>query len=123
MLTLRHFLDNPTWCAAAGYKFNYFDCMSHAAGLYGCVFLAFSNVTRDFLSTEIREIPAMVAVLLLAVAGVVVYPLTFWAVAIWTWIRCKQHRRKYHLGSGMTEIARGNIDAWLYRCERDWKKH
>lgn len=123
MLTFRHFLDNPTWSAAAGYEFNYFDCMSHAATLYDRFFIALRNISDDFMSTEIREIPGMLAVMALAVIGIAAYPMIFWAVAIWTWFRCKQHRNKYHLGSGMTKIARDNIDGWLWRCERDWKKY
>lgn len=118
MLTLKHFLDNPTWAAADGYDFNYFDCMSFTAKQYDAVFLSLRGVAEIFLDTEVRELPGVLAVLLIALIGVIVWPLTFWLIAIWIWVRCKHHRKKYHIGNGMTDIARKNLDAWKIRFER-----
>lgn len=122
MLTLKHFLDNPTWAAADGYAFNYFDCMAYTAAQYGGVFIAVRGVAENFLDTEIRELPFVFAVFLIALIGVVVWPLTFWLTAIWIWIRC-HHRKKYHLSSGMSEIARANLDTWKIQFERKQGRH
>ena len=119
MLTLRHFLDNPTWAAADGYDFNYFDCMAYTARQYDGVFAAIRGVADNFLDTEVRELPFVLAVLLIALLGVIVWPLIFWLTAIWIWIRCRHHRKKYHLGCGMTAIARKNLDTWKVQFERN----
>ncbi|WP_210405523.1 hypothetical protein [Leclercia sp. W17] len=122
MLTFKHFMNRPTWAAAAGYPFNYFDCMSYTAGMYGGVFVAIRNVFYDFFGTELRELPLVLAVLILASAGIVLWPLIFWVAAIWIWIRCRHHRSKYHLGGGMTEIARKNLNVWKVQLDRDFLK-
>jgi len=119
MLTLKHFLDNPTWAEADGYAFNYFDCMAFTASQYGGVFLAVRGVAENFLDTEVRELPFVLLVLLAALIWLIVWPLTFWLAAIWIWVRCRHHRRKYHLGSGMTAIARKNLDTWKVQFERN----
>lgn len=122
MLTFKHFIDRPTWAAAAGYSFNYFDCMSYTAGMYGGVFVAIRNVFYDFFSTELRELPLVLSVLVLAGAGVVLWPVIFWIPAIWIWIRCRHHRNKYHRGSGMTEAARKNLKVWKSQLDREFRK-
>ncbi|HEM8556157.1 TPA: hypothetical protein U2Q34_000182 [Citrobacter koseri] len=121
MLTLQHFLDKPTWAAADGYNFNYFDCMAYTAAQYDCVFLAVRRVAENFLDTELRELPFVLLVLFVALIGVIVWPLTFWLTAIWIWLRCKHHRQKYQHGNGMKDIARSNLDNWKRRFERERK--
>ncbi len=123
MLTFKHFLDNPTWAAADGYEFNYFDCMAYTAAQYDGLLLAVSSVAENFLDTEVREIPFVLGVLLIALVGLIMWPLTFWLPAIWIWIRCRHHRKKYHFGSGMTAIARKNLDAWKTHFERNHSRH
>ncbi|MBA7800563.1 hypothetical protein HV170_03380 [Citrobacter freundii] len=118
MLTLKHFLDNPTWAAADGYDFNYFDCMAYTAKRYDDIFSALHGVVDNFLDTEVREIPLVMVVLLLAISGVVIWPLTFWLTAIWVWVRCRYHRQKYQFGNGMTDVARANLDNWKARFDR-----
>lgn len=121
MLTLRHFIDRPTWAAAAGYDFNFIDCMAYAADLYGNMFIALKDVCRDFLDTEVRELPLMLAIIVAAVSGVFVWPLIFWIVAIPVWFKCKRMRRKYQFEDGMTDIAENNIEQWRLECARKWK--
>ncbi|MEL3300573.1 hypothetical protein R9R02_01410, partial [Escherichia coli] len=41
-ITFKHFQDNPTWAAAAGYDFNYFDCLSVAC-------IATTNVANNII--------------------------------------------------------------------------
>lgn len=118
MLTLKHFFDRPTWAAAAGYEFNYLDCMAFMAGRYSTITSALRDVLCDLLDTTVRELPLMVLTIIAAASGVVVWPLIFWLVALPLWVRCRQHRRKYHQGVGMTEIARRNLDVWLHGCKR-----
>lgn len=120
MLTLKHFFDNPTWAAAAGYDFNYLDCMSFAADKYSDVIHSLIDVLKAFPETEVRELPFVLVVLTAAIAGVVVWPLIFWLAAFPLWLRCKQHRRKYHYGTEMNDTARNNLALWINRCEKQW---
>lgn len=122
MLTLKHFLDKPTWAAAAGYEFNYLDCMAFMADRYSAITSALRDVLCDLPDTTVRDLPLMVLTLIAAASGMVLWPLIFWLVALPLWIRCRQHRRRYHLGADMTEIARRNLDGWLHGCERKWKR-
>lgn len=78
MLTLKHFLNRPTWAAAAGYDFNYLDCMAFTADKYDAVFSALADVCYELPSTEVRDLPLMLVVLIAALAGIVVWPLIFW---------------------------------------------
>lgn len=121
MLTLKHFLDRPTWAAAAGYDFNYLDCMAFTADKYDAVFSALADVCYELPSTEVRDLPLMLVVLIAALAGIVVWPFIFWIVAFPVWIRCRKHREKYHLGTGMNGTASANLAGWLEECDRKWK--
>ena len=103
MMTLKHFLDRPLWAAAAGYDFNYMDCMSYTANAYDHSFSLLFNSLRILLETEVGE-------------------LHFWLVAVVVWFKCKTYRRKYFLGDGMTDIAKMNIEKWTKECEKKWRK-
>ncbi|EOE3543557.1 hypothetical protein ACQR8F_00080 [Klebsiella pneumoniae] len=120
MLTLKHFMDRPTWAAAAGYQFNYFDCMAHTANLYGNVFAALRDVCVGFPDTEVRELPGVIIVLIAAIAGIIVWPLIFWVVAIQVWLKCRRMRRRYHFGGDMTNVAKNNLAVWMRNCDRKW---
>lgn len=122
MLTLRHFIDRPTWAAAAGYEFNYLDCMAYTADFYGLTFSALRNAGSDFLDTSVRDLPIVLVAVISALCGVFVWPLIFWLVAIPIWMKCKSMRRRYHFGDAMTEIARGNLEQWQRECARKWKR-
>ncbi|HFZ1111772.1 hypothetical protein [Citrobacter koseri] len=121
MLTLKHFIDRPTWAAAAGYNFNYLDCMAYTADLYRLIFSALRDVFRDFLSTEVREIPLMLAVITAAISGVFVWPFIFWIVAIPVWLKCRRMRSSYQFGGAMTETAEINLKRWQRECEKKWR--
>lgn len=121
MLTLKHFMDRPTWAAAAGYQFNYLDCMAHTANLYGNVFLALRQACIGFPDTEVRELPLVMIVLVIAIAGIIVWPLIFWIVAIQVWLKCRRMRQRYHLSDGMTDVAKNNLAVWLRNCDRKWR--
>ena len=120
MLTLKHFMYRPTWAAAAGYQFNYFDCMAHTANLYGNVFAALRDVYVGFPDTEVRELPGVIIVLIAAIAGIIVWPLIFWVVAIQVWLKCRRMRRRYHFGDDMTDVAKNNLAVWMRNCDRKW---
>lgn len=119
MLTLKHFMDRPTWAAAAGYQFNYFDCMSHAACAYDEILATLRGVLVNFPDTTISELPLMALVLIAAIAVVIVWPLMFWVFAFALWLQCKRYQRKYRVN--MNEVARENIQIWIIQCERKWK--
>lgn len=118
MLTLKHFFDRPTWAAAAGYQFNYFDCLSHAACSYDEIVRALFGVVASLPDTTIREFPLAVLWMVAAAAGVIIWPLTFWVFAIWFWFHCKKYQRKYR--NHMSDTTRENIRVWLVQCERKW---
>lgn len=122
MLTLRHFIDRPTWAAAAGYEFSYLDCMAYTAELYGLMFSALRNAGTDFLDTSVRDLPVVLAAVIAALCGVFIWPLIFWLVAIPVWLKCKSMRRRYQSGDAMTEIAKGNLERWQRECARKWRR-
>lgn len=119
MLTLKHFLDRPTWAAVAGYNFNFFDCLCVSAQKYDGFFYALGLVLKNLLDTEIREIPSVVAVLTLALLGIVAWPFIFFFDAAYVWAKCKHQKKKYTGPSGMPDIVKVNIRNWLEQC-KDW---
>ncbi len=121
MLTLKHFMDRPTWAASAGYDFNFIDCMAYTANLFSRVISALRDICVEFPDTEVRELPLVLVNLIAAISGVIVWPLIFWIVAIPVWLKCRSMRKRYQYGDGMTEISRGNIAGWLRNCERKWE--
>lgn len=118
MLTFRHFVDRPTWAAAAGYDFNFFDCMSYMAIKYDRIFHAIQRVFDDFWSTELREFPLLLSVFVLAVIGVVAWPFIFWMAAIPLWVKCRWMRKHYVYGTRMNDIATNNIARWRAEFEK-----
>lgn len=122
MITFKHFINRPTWAAAAGYDFNFLDCMSFMAIQYDRVFGALLNVCDDFFSTEVREFPLIILVILAAICGVLVWTFIFWIVAVPLWVKCKMMRNKYQFGNSMNDVAKNNIEVWLYRCAKKWEE-
>ncbi len=123
MMTLKHFLDRPLWAAAAGYDFNYMDCMSYTANAYDYSFSLLLNSLRILPQTEVESfIYGYWALSRLEL--VLLYGLLFsgWLVAVVVWFKCKTYRRKYFLGDGMTDIAKMNIEKWTKECEKKWRK-
>lgn len=114
MLTLKHFFDRPTW-AAAGYEFNFIDCMSEAANRVD-IFKGIFGVIKEIPDIELREIwklPFSVFVCILAILWPFIYPL----VAIRTYFSCKRVAKQYR--DGMPEIVKNNISVWI----RDFKEN
>lgn len=121
MLTLKHFFDRPTWAAAAGYDFNFIDCLSFSAGQYDRIWGALADVCFEFPDTSVRELPLMLVVTIAAITGVIVWPFIFWALAVPLWFKCRRVQKKYQHEGGMSEIASANIKRWKRECERGWK--
>ena len=117
MMTLKHFLDRPLWAAAAGYDFNYMDCMSCTANAYDHSFILLFNSLRILPETEVGELHLWLLGFIAAVVGIAVWPFIFWLVAVVVWFKCKTYRKKYFLGDGMTDIAKMNIVEWTKECE------
>lgn len=120
MLTLKHFLDRPKWAAAAGYEFNYIDCMAFTAARYDTFFSLFLDVIYEFPSTEVSELPLWLARFIATVAGIVIWPFIFSIIAFPVWMSCRKYRKKYHFGTGMNDIARKNLSNWLSECNCKW---
>ncbi|EJE0770111.1 TPA: hypothetical protein ACRVWQ_004250 [Escherichia coli] len=118
MMTFKHFLDRPLWAAAAGYNFNYMDCMSYTANAYDHSFSLLFNSLRILPQTEVGELHLWLLGFIAAVVGVAVWPFIFWLVAVVVWFKCKAYRKKYFLGDGMTDIAKMNIEKWTKECEK-----
>lgn len=115
-ITFNHFMDNPSWAAAAGYDFNFIDCISASAQ---CTFNIGSNLKDDILDlpdTEVRDLPAfiikMTIGLFLLAAMVFCYPI--FAIAIH--IRCKSMRKKYK--DDFSEIVSHNLRVWARQVYR-----
>lgn len=120
MLTLKHFLDRPVWAAAAGYDFNYMDCLSYTACRYDQIFSALRDVMVEFPETPVKELPLMLLVVIAACAGVVVWPFIFWIVGIAVWFGCKKYQWKYRQHT--PERVRENLAIWLRECEKKWTR-
>ena len=122
MMTLKHFLDRPLWAAAAGYDFNYMDCMSYTANAYDHSFSLLFNSLRILPETEVGELHLWLLGFIAAVVGIAVWPFIFWLVAVVVWFKCKTYRKKYFLGDGMTGMAKRNIEKWSKECEKKGRK-
>jgi hypothetical protein len=118
MLTLKHFLDKPTWAAAAGYDFNYLDCLSFTAGLYRNIPQAARNVFKNFLDTTIAELPFVLMALIFALLGLVFWPLVFWIPAILVWWNCKKVSKKYRSGIDVDPRVLTMLNNWRRDFER-----
>ncbi|NIH21833.1 hypothetical protein HBM99_13775 [Providencia heimbachae] len=110
-VTLKHFLHRPCWAAAAGYDFNFIDCMAYTVNAYSEYMK-----TRDWLfwlDSEIRELPMTLLMLFfmlfIALSTPFLYP--FYSIA--TYINCKRSRK-----DEITEIVDTNLSVWLRDFER-----
>lgn len=115
-ITFTHFMDNPSWAAAAGYDFNFIDCISASVH---CTFNIGSNMKDDLLElpdTEVRDLPAFMVKLLIGLfllwAMLFCYPI--FAIAIF--IRCKSMRKKYK--DDFNETVSHNLRTWAARVYR-----
>ncbi|MEH4988132.1 hypothetical protein PO461_11940 [Enterobacter asburiae] len=123
MLTLRHFIDRPTWAAAAGYDFNFLDCMAYTADLYCLVLSTLRSICAEFPYTEVRELPLGLVNLFVSIALSITWPLVFWIIAIPVWLKCRRERRRYQFGGEMTEVAIVKLEHWQHECERKWRRN
>ncbi|CNJ56776.1 hypothetical protein [Yersinia mollaretii] len=121
MLTLKHFLDRPTWAAAAGYDFNIIDCMSYAAARYGDIWSGLRDHILDFPDIEVREAPISILLMIAGLFGIVGYPFIFWIFGIALNVRCRRDRAKYY-GQPQPEIVQVNLRNWLNECEKKFNK-
>lgn len=115
MLTFKHFMDRPTWAAAAGYEFNYLDCMAVTASYQSEHWSAFLAYLTYFPDVLVKELPLWLLALICNFALVIAWPLIFWLCAVPLWLRCMWMQWKYQSGNGMTDIAKGNLAGWTER--------
>lgn len=113
-LTFEHFCDRPTWAAAAGYEFNIIDCLSYSAKKANMSVI--KDVLRGIPDIELRSLLWELPLSLLAIAVIVTWPVTFWAVGLFVYIRCRKNRKKY-FGSE-NERVQINLRNWLNEFER-----
>lgn len=115
MITFKHFLDRPSWAAAAGYDFNIIDSMSYAAQwpniCSGCW-----DVMADIPGIELGEAWWKLPLSLLIVIIAVLYPMFFWAFGLAVWIKCRRHREKYLKSTDEREQMR--LNNWLEEFDR-----
>ncbi len=71
MMTFKHFLDRPLWAAAAGYDFNYMDCMSYAANAYDHSFILLLNSLKILPETEVGELHLWMFGFIVSLVGIV----------------------------------------------------
>lgn len=117
-ITFKHFQDNPTWAAAAGYDFNYFDCLSVAC-------IATTNVANniideflDFPDYQVRELPAFFVKVSVATALLFILLFAYPLLAVFVYVRCKHSQKKY--SGEHTDITSQNMRVWLRRCQEKW---
>lgn len=107
-VTLRHFLDRPVYAAAAGYDFNFFDCMAYTAHAY-------VKFLKDYdwlfwLDAEVRELPMTVVILITMFFVAVTTPFIYPVYGVVTYVMCRRAQKVQH-----TEIIDRNITGWLMR--------
>ncbi len=107
-VTLRHFFDRPAYAAAAGYDFNFFDCMAFTAHKY--VECMSSYNWFFWLDTEIRELPFTAVTLLTMIFIAVTTPFIYPVYGVATYVMCRRAKKVKH-----TEIIDRNITGWLMR--------
>lgn len=107
-VTLRHFVDRPVLAAAAGYDFNFIDCMAYTAHQYA--FCMKSYNWFFWLDTEIRELPLTAIKLLAMLFVTVTTPFIYPAYSVIVYFICKKYQKVKH-----TEIIDRNITGWLMR--------
>ena len=98
-ITFKHFQDNPTWAAAAGYDFNYFDCLSVA----------------DY---QVRDLPAFFVKVSVATALLFILLFAYPLLAVFVYVRCKHSQKEY--SGEHTDITSQNMRVWLRRCQEKW---
>ncbi len=115
-ITFRHFQDNPAWAAAAGYDFNFIDCVAASAQ---CTANIAQNLLQEIIElpdTEVRYVPVFIikitAGLLLLFSMIFAYPL--FAVAIF--YRCKSMKRKYK--DDYSATVNQNLRTWANHVYR-----
>lgn len=117
-ITFRHFQDNPYWAAAAGYDFNYFDCLSVSAQV---IFNIAHNTWDEFVElpdTEVRWLPLFTIRIALSILMMAMLTFTYPIFAIAIHIRCRAGRKKYK-GSHSNTVT-NNMNIWIRQCERRW---
>lgn len=114
-LTLEHFFDNPSWAAAAGYKFNLLDCLSDAANK-ASIREGVKQLISNIPDIELRSVWWELPFSILAVISLVTWPLTFWVVGLLTYAKCIRCRNKY-LGSENPTFIK-NLRNWHEECDR-----
>lgn len=119
MLTFKHFMDRPSWAAAAGYDFNIIDCMSYAANwpnvASGCW-----ELVADIPNIELRDAWWALPLTLLVFVIAIFYPLYFWVFGFAVWVKCHSHRRKYRYIK--SERVRINLRNWLEDFDRKQRR-
>ncbi|PBI79623.1 hypothetical protein A9993_07675 [Rahnella victoriana] len=117
MITFKHFLDRPSWAAAAGYDFNVFDCLSYSAQKFG--FADVLDLLEDTGDIELRQAFWKLPVNALAMIVLLSWPLIFWVNGIMVYIKCRLTKRNY-AGSKRTERVEINLRNWL--ADFDWRQ-
>ncbi|MCK6919661.1 hypothetical protein L8Q54_15445 [Enterobacter kobei] len=115
-ITFRHFQDNPAWAAAAGYDFNFIDCVSASAQCTSNIASNLLDEIAEFPDAEVRYIPVFIIKLsvgsLLLFAMIFAYPL----FALVIFFRCKSMKRKYK--DDYSDIVDHNLRTWAHHVYR-----
>ncbi len=115
MLTFKHFLDRPAWAAAAGYDFNFIDCLSYSAQRFGLADVL--DLLEDTGEIELRQILWKLPVNAFAMTILLAWPLIFWIQSITVYFKCRFTKRNY-AGSKRTERVEINLRNWIAGFEQ-----
>lgn len=117
-ITFRHFQDNPYWAAAAGYDFNYFDCLSASTQVMSNVASGAWDEVVALPDTEVRYLPAFTIKVTMATILLAILTFSYPILALVIHMRCKTGREKYKGPHNST--VTNNMNVWLRRCEWRW---
>lgn len=112
-ITFRHFQDNPAWAAAAGYDFNFIDCIAASAQCTSNIARRLLDEIAEFPDAEVRYVPFFIIKLslssLLLFAMIFSYPI----FAVFVFFRCKAMKHKYK--DDYSDIVDHNLRTWAYQ--------
>lgn len=120
MLTFKHFMDRPSWAAAAGYDFNIIDCLSYSAKRFGCTDVM--DLLEDTGDIELRQVIWKLPVNILAMCILIAWPFVFWLQGILIYIRCRIVKKKYG-GMNHPERVQINLRNWRENFDREQRRN
>jgi len=119
-ITFRHFQDNPYWASAAGYDFNFIDCLSVSAQVVANISHHLFDDIASLPDTEVRELPVFFIKFTFAVLMISLMLSGYPIFAVVIYFRCLSGRKKY--SGEHNDTVSNNMRVWIKQCDRRWER-